>query len=220
VKKTAAPVLILKSQETTFTIEVANAGPSTARAVKVVDPLPTAGLEFLAADPPCTEAGGTVTCEFGDLEPGATETVQVKAKGITNGIWANTATVSTTTPEPPGPEAEENNHSTAEVGVGPVTDLAIVKTGPATVPAGGQLTWALEVTNKGPDPATGVKVTDPLPAGVTFVAADPGCVDAGGKVECALGNLPVGESITVHITVTVPPALGDQTLLNTATVGG
>jgi uncharacterized repeat protein (TIGR01451 family)/fimbrial isopeptide formation D2 family protein len=220
VKKTAAPVLILKSQETTFTIEVANAGPSTARAVKVVDPLPTAGLEFLSADPPCIEAGGTVTCEFGDLEPGATETVQVKAKGITNGIWANTATVSTTTPEPPGPEAEENNHSTAEVGVGPVTDLAIFKTGPATVPAGGQLTWALEVTNKGPDPATGVKVTDPLPAGVTFVSADPGCVDAGGTVECALGNLPVGESITVHITVTVPPALGDQTLLNTATVGG
>jgi len=220
VKKTAAPELILKSQETTFTIEVANAGPSTARAVKVVDPLPTAGLEFLSADPPCTEAGGIVTCEFGDLEPGATETVQVKAKGIVNGVWANTATVSTTTPEPPGPEAEENNHSTAEVGVGPVTDLAIVKTAPATVAAGGQLTWALQVTNKGPDPATGVKVSDPLPAGVAFVAADPGCVDVGGTVECALGNLPVGESITVHVTVTVPPALGDQTLLNTATVGG
>jgi uncharacterized repeat protein (TIGR01451 family)/fimbrial isopeptide formation D2 family protein len=220
VKKTAAPELILKSQETTFTIEVANAGPSTARAVKVVDPLPTAGLEFLSADPPCTATAGTVTCEFGDLEPGAVETVQVKAKGIANGVWANTATVSTTTPEPPGPEAEENNHSTAEVGVGPVTDLAIVKSGPATVAAGGQLTWALEVTNKGPDAATGVKVTDPLPAGVTFVSADPGCVDGGGTVECALGNLPVGESTTVHITVTVPPALGDQTLLNTATVAG
>jgi uncharacterized repeat protein (TIGR01451 family)/fimbrial isopeptide formation D2 family protein len=225
VVKTAAPELVLFSQETEFTLEVANAGPSTARAVKLVDPLPTEGLEFLSADPPCTQAGGTVTCEFGDMEPGATETVHVKAKGVKNGVWANTAAVSTTTPEPPGPEAEENDHSTAQVGVGPVADLAIVKTGPATVPAGGQLTWALEVTNNGPDAATGVKAVDTLPAGVEFVSADSGCTEAGGTVgggtvTCAIGNLALGESTVRHITVTVPPALGDQTLLNTAVVAG
>jgi uncharacterized repeat protein (TIGR01451 family)/fimbrial isopeptide formation D2 family protein len=225
VVKTAAPELILFSQETEFTLEVANAGPSTARAVKLVDPLPTEGLEFVSADPPCTQAGGTVTCEFGDLEPGATETVHVKANGVKDGTWANTATVSTTTPEPPGPEAEENDHSTAQVGVGPVADLAIVKTGPATVAAGGQVTWALEVTNNGPDAATGVKAVDTLPAGVEFVSADSGCAEAagtvgGGTVTCAIGDLALGESTVRHITVTVPPALGDQTLLNTAVVGG
>lgn len=220
VKKTVEPGSILKSREATFTLEVANAGPSTARAVKLVDPLPTEGLEFISAESPCTEAGGIVTCEFGDLEPGATETVRVKVKGIADGVWANTATVSTTTPEPQTSEALENNHSTAELAVGPVADLAIVKTAPATVAAGGQLTWALEVTNNGPDPATGVHVTDPLPAGVSFVSADPGYADTSGTVDCAVGDLAVGESVTLHITVTVPPALGGQTLLNTATVEG
>jgi uncharacterized repeat protein (TIGR01451 family) len=221
VEKTAAPQLILKSQETEFTLEVGNDGPSTARAVKLVDPLPTEGFEFVSADPPCTELSGTVSCEFGDLAPGETETVQVKAKGVKNGVWPNTATVATTTPEPPGPEAVENNHSSAEVGVGPVVDLAIVKTGPATVTAGGQITWALEVTNNGPDDATGVEIDDTLPAGVQFVAADPGCTAGpGGTVSCALGDLAVGGSTIRHVTVTVPPALGDQTLLNTATVGG
>jgi uncharacterized repeat protein (TIGR01451 family) len=217
--KTAEPELILKGQQTEFTIEVANAGPSTARAVKLVDPLPTEGLEFVSADPPCTQAGGTVTCEFGDMLPGATKTVHVKAKGVKNGVWPNTATVSTTTPEPPG--AGTDNQSTAEVGVGPVADLAIVKTGPATVEAGGQITWALEVTNNGPDDATGVKVDDTLPAGVQFVSADSGCTaQMGGTVSCAIGNLGLGESTTRYVTVTVPPALGDQTLLNTATVSG
>jgi uncharacterized repeat protein (TIGR01451 family) len=220
VRKTAAPELILKSQESEFTIEVGNDGPSTARSVKLTDPLPGEGLEFVSADSPCTQAAGTVSCEFGDLEPGTTETVHVKAKGVKDGVWVNTATISTTTPEPPGPAAEENNHSSAEVGVGPVVDLAIVKTGPATVDAGGQLTWTLEVTNNGPDDATGVKVDDTLPAGVQFVSADPGCAAAAGIVSCALGELAVGDSAVRHVTVTVPPALGDQTLLNSASVAG
>jgi uncharacterized repeat protein (TIGR01451 family)/fimbrial isopeptide formation D2 family protein len=217
-KKTAAPEAILFSQETEFTLEVSNAGPSTARAVKVVDPLPTEGLEFVSADAPCTEAGGTVTCEFGDLTPGATETVHINAKGVKDGVWTNSATVETTTPEPPGDEG--NNHSEAVVTVGPVADLAIVKTGPATVAAGGQITWALEVTDNGPDNATGVKAVDTLPAGVEFVSADSGCTAAGGTVTCAIGNLALGESTVRHITATVPPALGDQTLLNTAVVSG
>jgi uncharacterized repeat protein (TIGR01451 family)/fimbrial isopeptide formation D2 family protein len=218
VKKTASPELILKSQETEFTLEVGNDGPSTARTVKLVDPLETEGLEFVSADGPCTQAGGTITCEFGDVEPGATQTVHVKADGIKNGVWHNVAMVSTTTTEPPGAEAD--NHSEAEVGVGPVADLEIVKTGPATVAAGGQLTWALEVTDNGPDDATGVKAVDTLPAGVELVVADPGCTAAGGTVTCAIGNLALGESTVRHITVTVPPALGDQTLLNTAVVSG
>ena len=218
VEKTAEPDLILKTEETDFTLEIGNDGPSTARAVKLSDPLPTEGLEFVSAEAPCTLAGGTVSCEFGDLAPGETRTVKVKAKGIKDGDWTNTATVTTTTPEPSG--GGKPNSDDAEVVVGPLIDLAIEKTGPATVDAGGQLTWTLEVTNEGPDDATGVKVEDALPAGVQFVSADPGCFEAGGKVSCLLGDLALGESTTRQITVTVPTALADQTLVNTATVEG
>lgn len=218
VEKSADPVTFLETQETEFTIEVGNDGPSTARAVKVSDPVASLGLEFVSTELPCTEAGGTVSCELGDLAPGEIKTVKVKAKGIEDGDWPNTATVSTTTPEPPGPEAEENNKSTAEVEVGQLIDLAIEKTGPATVEAGGQITWTLEVTNNGPDDATGVEVEDTLPDGVQFVSADSGCAAASGKVSCDLGNLASGDSTTRQVTVTVPPALADQTLVNVATV--
>lgn len=218
VLKTADPEAVLKGHETTFTILVSNAGPSTARAVKLEDPLPV-GLEFVSTDEPlCTEAGGTVSCELGDMVPGAEETIHVTAKGTANGIVTNTATVSTTTPEPLG--GGNPDSGSAEVEVGPVADLGLIKTAPATVPADGQLTWTLEVTNHGPDDATGVEVVDPLPVGVQFVSADPGCTQAGGIVTCGIGTLAVGGSASRQITVTVPHALADSTLLNTATVRG
>ncbi|HEY2056219.1 MAG TPA: hypothetical protein VGH14_20000 [Solirubrobacterales bacterium] len=217
VKKTVAEAAILKNHRTTFTIEAGNRGPSTARGVKVVDELP-AGLEFVSTDePPCAEAGGTVTCELGDMAPGAEQTVQVTVKGTVDGVDHNVATVSTTTPEKPGGEPDT---SEAEVSVGPVADLGIVKTGPATVAADGTLTWSLEVTNNGSDPATGVTLVDTLPAGVHFDSADPGCADAGGTVTCEVGALAVGESTVRQISATVPRELADTTIVNSATVHG
>lgn len=217
VEKTVSEAAILKNHQTTFTIEAGNDGPSTARSVKVIDMLP-AGLEFVSTDePPCTEIGGTVTCELGDMTPGQKETVHVTVKGIVNGIDHNVAAVSTTTPEKPGGEPDT---SEAEVAVGPVADLEIVKTGPATVAADGQLTWALEVTNNGPDPATGVTVLDTLPPEVQFDSADPGCSNAAGAVTCKIGALAVGESTIRHITATVPHKLAGTTIVNSAVVHG
>jgi uncharacterized repeat protein (TIGR01451 family) len=53
-------------------------------------------------------------------------------------------------------------------------DLGLVKTdSPDPVLFGQNLTYTLSVTNNGPMPATGVTVTDPLPAGVSLVSATP-----------------------------------------------
>ncbi|MFA9204521.1 MAG: DUF11 domain-containing protein, partial [Flavobacteriales bacterium] len=41
---------------------------------------------------------------------------------------------------------------------------------PDPVPAGGQLTYTLSVANNGPDDATGVQITNTLPAGVSLVS--------------------------------------------------
>ena len=52
------------------------------------------------------------------------------------------------------------------------TDLAIVKSAsPNPVIAGNALTYALNATNNGPSNATGVTITDTLPAGVTYASA-------------------------------------------------
>jgi uncharacterized repeat protein (TIGR01451 family) len=95
-------------------------------------------------------------------------------------------------------------------------DLEISKAdSPDPVTVGDNLTYTITVTNRGPDPATNVVVTDTLPSGVTFVSASPGCVHSAGVVTCNLGTIPAGDSVTITIVVT-PTAPG--TISNTATV--
>jgi len=95
-------------------------------------------------------------------------------------------------------------------------DLEISKAdSPDPVTVGDNLTYTITVTNRGPDAATNVVVTDTLPSGVTFVSASPGCVHAAGVVTCNLGNIPAGGSVTITIVVTVT---APGTISNTATV--
>ncbi|MEW6583649.1 MAG: DUF11 domain-containing protein, partial [Actinomycetota bacterium] len=97
-------------------------------------------------------------------------------------------------------------------------DMAITKAGnPAQITQGATVTYTMTVTNNGPNPATGVTVTDTLPAGATFVssAASAGSCSGTAPVTCALGDMASGASATVTVV-----ARGDQvgTLTNTATV--
>ncbi|HST41705.1 MAG TPA: hypothetical protein VLK58_19455 [Conexibacter sp.] len=216
--KTATPPAIPRGGTSTFTLTVTNLGPSVAEDVRVTDALP-AGLTFVSVDDTdCSEAAGVVDCSFGDLAVGAPIRVQIVVRGDVEGAFTNNATVTTRTPQPVG--GGEPDRDDATVTVGPVADLAIEKSGPATVAAGGQATWQLRVTNIGPDDATGVTVTDTLPAGTSFVTASNGCTATGQTVTCALADLAVGASTTVEVTATVPYALGSATIVNSATVRG
>lgn len=64
-----------------YTLSVRNDGPSWARSVILKDELPGA-LEAIETDAPatCAIAGRVVTCAVGDLAPGATATVVVRAR--------------------------------------------------------------------------------------------------------------------------------------------
>jgi uncharacterized repeat protein (TIGR01451 family) len=97
-------------------------------------------------------------------------------------------------------------------------DLAVVKTGPAPVTEGHNLTYHLAATNNGPANATGVAITDTLPANSTFVSADAGCVHVAGVVTCTIGNLASGASAGFDITVTAGSA--GTSLTNTASIAG
>jgi uncharacterized repeat protein (TIGR01451 family) len=106
------------------------------------------------------------------------------------------------------------------------SDLGITKTdSPDPVNVGSTLTYAIQVQNLGPDPASGVTVTDQLPKGVDFVSATASsgqCARKGRKVTCVLGGLSAptidyGPPPTVTISV-VPRQIG--TISNTASVKG
>ena len=86
----------------------------------------------------------------------------------------------------------------------------------------GLVTYALTAGNNGPSAATGVFVTDTLPAAMSFVSSTPGsptCVEAAGVVTCALGSLAPGATVPIQIVASVNPGtLG--AVVNAATISG
>jgi len=102
------------------------------------------------------------------------------------------------------------------------SDLSMVKTStPNPVQVNSTLTYTLTVTNDGPDEATGVTVTDILPASFTIGTITPSqgtCNPlVGTTLTCNLGTIANGGNATVTIETT-PTQTG--VIANTAVVSG
>jgi large repetitive protein len=230
--KTAAPATVTAgdaASTSTFTLTATNNGPTSATGVVVTDPLP-AGLTLVFASPGCTETAGTVTCDVGDLASGASATVTLTVSAAADaepGLRANTAMVSAAEADPD----PDNNAATADITVVPAvppptgSDFSIAKSAPDGV-AGTNLTWTIPVENDGPDTASGATVTDPLPAGLTFVSATvPGgsCSEAAGTITCTLPTMAAGDIVDVTLVTATSPGLVPGSAVsaavsNTATV--
>ena len=216
-RKTLASGGTVAGGPVSWTITVANAGPSTADDVVVTDVLPAAvvGAQATSTAGTCAIDAGTVRCALGTV--GLT-TVSITVSGTIDpafrGTLANTATVSSSTFDPTVGDAT----GTATSPVGGSIDLAITKAvdRPQGL-VGGSATFTVVATNLGPSAASNVVVDDQLPDGLTFVAARPdrGTFDATSR-RWTIGTLAAGESVTVEIDVTLV-AVGNQT--NVATVG-
>ncbi|HWH27943.1 MAG TPA: S8 family serine peptidase [Mycobacteriales bacterium] len=218
--------------EHTYALAATNGGPSTARGVVIEDVVPV-GVQVLAvsgSDGATCNAGSSgsaslpTRCSFGDLPPGAirTMTVRVLVLPDTLGVVHNDARVTSSTFD----DDLSDNLATVPTTVTGEADLSLTKTdAPDAVLAGNQLTWTLEVTNSGPSTARAVRITDPLPAGTTFVSG----VDGNGaatcalvqpdRVVCELGDMAVGAVRTVYLTAKVAASLDPTAVItNTATV--
>lgn len=98
-----------------------------------------------------------------------------------------------------------------------LADLELVKSAsPSPVVPGENVTFSFAVTNRGPSTATNLRVSDALPAGVTYVSASPGCSEAGGTVTCTRNELAPGASHTFEVTGRVASSV-DGGVRNTAT---
>jgi uncharacterized repeat protein (TIGR01451 family) len=102
-----------------------------------------------------------------------------------------------------------------------VADLTVSKVGsPNPVATTTNLTYTVNISNAGGITAAGVVMTDPLPAGVTFVSCTPTqgtCGFSAGTVTATLGSLPAGGGAIVTMTVNVT-APATTVLSNTASV--
>ena len=73
----------------------------------------------------------------------------------------------------PTPGTGNDTNNTLDFGFSPAADLSVTKTvSNATPNVGDQITFTVTLSNQGPDAATGVQVTDLLPAGLTFCRRD------------------------------------------------
>ena len=217
ITKTDSADPVTADSDITYTLSVANAGPSDASGVVVSDPLPP-GTSFVSADGGGVEFGGTVTWNLGSLADGGSATLHVTVHvdpARTTDV-SNTASITSDVADPDA----SNDDATESTSVQTVADLTITKSDSADpVVAGTDLTYTLTVGNDGPSDATGVVVSDPLPAGTSFVFADGGGLESGGTVSWTVGGLANGASATLHVTVHVNEGRTSG-LSNSATVAG
>jgi uncharacterized repeat protein (TIGR01451 family) len=220
--KRAMPTSASVGENVTYTLTVSNNGPSDAAAVEITDTLP-AGVTFVSSSPGCTPAGGTVTCAIGTLATGATRESTVVVRVLREAAGTTLRSSATVTSTTQDPELADDTDAAAVV-VAPESDLSITKRAAASVvPLFTDVTYTFTVKNAGPNDATGVSITDAVPAGMLFVSADPLCAfDAATRsVACQIGDLPSGEPPR-EVTVTLRPQTPNsgQTLVNTARVTG
>lgn len=233
VAKTNNQATLVPGTRTTYTVTVANAGPSSpSGGVGLVDTLPSeldpsTATWSCAPAAACTPSSGTsaVTPSV-VLAAGAKATIVVSADIRPDAVGAvtNTATIATLPVGVTDPDLSDNSATDSDPLV-PRADLGITKTMTGGDVAGESVSYTVRVENRGPSSTTAT-IADALPAAVinpsawTCLAAGPGFSSCPGAVAGNLAAAPVlppGGVATYTMSGTVDPTFRG-TLSNTATV--
>ena len=217
-----------------YTIVVANAGPSDAVGATVDDLVPAAlpGATWTcvaAGGGTCTAAGSGDIVDVVDLPAGATLTYTLDADidAAATGTLTNRVTVT-----PPGGVTELTPGDEEAIDVDALTpdaDLAITKTdGLTDARPGDAVTYTVVVTNAGPSAVDDAIVTDAIPAEIgsptwtCAATAGSACAAGGAGDLLELVDLLPGGSVTFTVTGTVvAAATGTVTnVAGVATPGG
>ena len=198
-----------------YTITVTNDGEGIARDVTLSDTLP-AGITWSDSSDDCSIASGLLSCDFGDLAPGASASVTVS--GTTSaavcGNLPNTADVGASNES--ADDALDNSDSATIVVNCP--DVHVAKDAvEGTISAGDTAQFTITASNAGPGTAYGVTVTDVLPAGLTWFDNSDDCSIASGTLSCDFGDLAAGATASVTVSA-VTSAANCKVLDNTALV--
>jgi uncharacterized repeat protein (TIGR01451 family) len=201
-------------------------------------------LTIVPAPPTITApANGSTTIDntptiSGTAEPNTTVTITTSTGAAVcsatvsgAGTWTCTpaaafpdgaVTISGTTTSPGGTSAPGNQvtftvDTTAEL----EASKSAAPPADGTLNPGEQFTYTIGVTNNGPAAAANARLTDTLPAPLSFVSSPDGCTATGQSVTCGpVASLAAGASASFDVVVALDPAYaGDGSELpNTASV--
>jgi len=200
----------------TFTVTAHNNGPDNATGVVLTDVWP-AGLTLVSATPTLgSYNNATGVWTIGNLANGATATLTLVAqvmdanKTITNVVNLTAVNEYDTN--------TANNGSSVSIVIPASADIAVTKTTNSTDPLVCEnFQWTVTVVNNGPNDATGVVVTDLLPAGLNLVSFTPsqGTYNTITGV-WNVGTLLNGSTATLVLVTNATEGLSGVTVTNTA----
>ena len=103
----------------------------------------------------------------------------------------------------------------------PAADLAVTKTASDIIHLGGDnFSFTVTATNNGPNTATGVTVTDTLPAGVTLISSTPAAGTTFANPTWTIGSIPSGQSRSLTLNMSVPGGVTEGLFENVARIQG
>ncbi len=206
-----------------FTITVTNNGPDPGTQVQVFDPLP-AGLTYVtSAASVGSYNSGTGLWFIGNLANGANATLTLDTSvdlGTAGTTITNVANGLLLESDP----VPADNVDSVDVDVSAIAplaaDLQVLKMIDNPTPHEGDFVrYTVTVRNNGPNPATGVEVTDVLPSQVTYQVhgTSHGTYDPGTG-SWSLGGLLVDSTASLTLDVTINSRTGASSITNSAWV--
>ncbi len=231
IAKTDDDITATPGNDIIYTLSYSNNGNQDSSGVVMTETVPANTTFNPAASStgwsctPDTNAGSTCTYIIGDLTAAASDTITFAvtvADPLPAGVDTVTNTVSIADDGTGDPDMDPTDNAASETTpVSAEPDVQIIKTnGQDTVYAGQNVTYTLTIGNIGTQDATGVAVTDTLPANTTFLTAGDGGSESGGTVTWPDFDLVAGNSVirTLTIQMDVPFPDGVGTITNSATV--
>ena len=171
-------------------------------------------MSWVYSSPLCNGGGNQVTCNLGNLEPGANTSVKIKASPTSPGLASNSAMQQMIVAR-----YEKKDPRSADVSV------KLKVNGQAKVNE--KLKYQMLLSNKGPANVSNLLVTSVLPSGASFKGGN-GCVLENTAIVCETGSLKKGRERSLFlylsfaasgrhsVTSQVHSTLGDVVSRNTA----
>lgn len=197
------PDPVLVGNTLTYNVTITNSGilPATNVVVSQALSLNTVYLSATPSQGAASQVAGLVTWNAGDLVPGASASLTVRVLAAVVGTQFSSATVTTSTFD----SNPANDTFIVSTRVLPLTaDLVMTmnaQPNPALV--GGELTYNMTVTNRGPSLAAGTTVTATLPTNVAIIAVSSSqgsSTVTSNVVTFALGGVSNGGAAGLAIT--------------------
>ncbi|AXG79101.1 DUF11 domain-containing protein [Streptomyces paludis] len=198
----------------TYTVTVTNSDINDVEGAVIRDTVPAlTGVTWTctattgSACRPASGSGNTINT-LADLRRNGSVTYTILGNAPNQPVtFTNTATVTA-----PGNRVDTDpadNTASVTTTVTALADVAVTKAGVGSGPVrpGDQFDYRITATDRGPSDTTNVRVTDTLPAGLTFVSSPDGCTASGQTVTCPTrAALAAGSSAGWTIRVKLDPA--------------